>query len=89
MISFKFESIPSITIDDQINIQFPEIYVIDLNNATIITKDNVYELGCDMDVLEYYNPKLSFAQKYKEIVDTISKLDISKIIDSYFIKAEV
>jgi len=89
MISFKFENIPSITIDDQINIQYSEIYVIDLNNVTKITKDNVYELGCDEEVLEYYNPKQSIAQKYKEIVDEINKIDIPAIIDSYFIKTEV
>jgi hypothetical protein len=84
IIMYDNTKIPVVEIDNRINIYWEEL-CIDLSKVLIINQneDDLYN-----DVIEFFNPKESILQYYSKITKTIEGLDITAIIDSYFIKEE-
>ena len=87
VVTFTIDYKPTICIDDILCIQFPMIYIEESSSLKKIERK-----GEDSDkykyILEYFMPRVSLIDYYKEIIHKIDSLDIPSIIESYSIKAK-
>lgn len=86
LVTFTIERKPIIKIKDYIYFKFTMMYIDDTSSLKIIERNGDDSDGYEY-ILEYFKPRISLLEEYREILNTIEALDIQSIIDSYFIIA--
>lgn len=82
VVTFTIVRKPNIIINDSLCIQYPMVFIDDASSLKIVepNKDESDGYECEF-LLEYFKPKVSLLDKYKEIVHNIDGLNITQIID--------
>ena len=78
---------PEIIIDEQINI-FRDVFVVDLNKATHLKKNDESKEIDVKELFHFFKPQESYEEKFNKTVDFVNNLNIKSIIDSYKIEEE-
>ncbi len=87
VIQFDDIDFPTIEIEDSFICIYREQKNIELSKVTFV-QDSKNEIEMVNDIIMYFSPKESLFQCYERISSEVECLDISAIIDSYFIKTE-